>query len=210
LSSAPRIALLRESDPILLPGDLPSAGQNPVKALQREQALGNMSFSLMIFLVGLAMVLLQSTVLHVLPVVPDLILIICVYWGLHQPTAGAVLGAFALGYSVDIVASPILGLNAFAMTVVFFAVYLSSRSIWLQGPIASTLVVLVAALIKGAALMLAWAIFLDTESFWLGALRYMIFDALFAAAIAPLVFAVLRRGQRYLETLRVWPSKEIR
>jgi rod shape-determining protein MreD len=161
-----------------------------------------MSFSLMIFLVGLVMVLLQTTILHLFPLVPDLVLIICVYWGLHQPTAGAVLGAFALGYSVDIVASPILGLNAFAMSVVFFAVYLSSRSIWLYGYIASTLVVLLAALVKGAAFVLAWSIFLSTERFWVGAVKYIITEALLAAAIAPLVFALLRRGHRYLDTMR--------
>jgi rod shape-determining protein MreD len=161
-----------------------------------------MSFSLMIFLVGLAMVLLQSTILNLFPVVPDLVLIICVYWGLHQPTAGAVLGAFALGYSVDIVSSPILGLNAFAMTVVFFTVYLSSRSIWLHGPLVSTFVVLLAALVKGLALVLAWVIFLNTERFWAGAVRYIMSEALLAAAIAPLVFALLRRGHRYLDNVR--------
>jgi rod shape-determining protein MreD len=161
-----------------------------------------MSFSLMIFLVGLAMVLLQSTILHLFPVVPDLVLIICVYWGIHQPTAGAVVGAFALGYSVDIVASPILGLNAFAMSVVFLTVCLSSRSIWLHGHVAGTLVVLLAALVKGAALIVVWAVFLSTERFWLGALWYMLTEALLAAAIAPLVFALLRRGHRYLDTMR--------
>jgi rod shape-determining protein MreD len=161
-----------------------------------------MSFSLMIFLVGLAMVLLQTTILHLSPLVPDLVLIVCVYWGLHQPTAGAVLGTFALGYSVDIVASPILGLNAFAMSVVFLAVYLSSRSIWLYGYVASTMVVLLAALVKGAAFVLAWGIFLSTERFWMGAARYIITEALLAAAIAPLVFALLRRGQRHLDTMR--------
>ena len=72
-----------------------------------------------------------------------------------------------------------------------------------------TMVVLLAALIKGAALMLAWAIFLHTESFWAGALRYIIIDALFAAAIAPFVFALLRRGHRYLDTMRRVSSKEI-
>jgi rod shape-determining protein MreD len=161
-----------------------------------------MSFSLMIFLVGLTMVLLQTTILHLFPVVPDLVLIICVYWGLHQPTAGAVLGAFALGYSVDIVASPILGLNAFAMSVVFLAVYLSSRSIWLHGYVASTLVVLLASLVKGAAFLLAWAIFLSTERFWVGAVRYIITEALLAAVIAPMLFALLRRGHRYLDSAR--------
>jgi len=161
-----------------------------------------MRFSLLIFLIGLLMVLLQSTFLHLFPVVPDLVLILCVYWGLHQPTAGAVLGSFALGYSLDVVSSPILGLNAFAMSVVFLTVYLSSRSIWMYSPFASTLVVLLAALVKGAALAVAWAIFLTTEGFWSGAVRYIITEALVAAVIAPLVFALLRRGQSYLENVR--------
>jgi rod shape-determining protein MreD len=161
-----------------------------------------MRFSLLLFVIGLLMVLLQTTFLRLFPVVPDLVLIVCVYWGLHQPTAGAVLGSFALGYSVDVVSSPILGLNAFAMSVVFLAVYLSSRSIWLHSYVASTFVVLLAALVKGAALVLAWAIFLTTEGFWSGAVRYIITEALIAAMIAPLVFALLRRGQSYLQNAR--------
>jgi rod shape-determining protein MreD len=161
-----------------------------------------MRFSLAIFIIGLLMVLLQTTFLHLFPVVPDLVLIVCVYWGLHHPTAGAVLGAFALGYSLDVVSSPILGLNAFAMSVVFLAVYLSSRSIWLHNPVASSFVVLLAALVKGAALVVAWAIFLTTEQFWSGAAWYIITEALLAAVLAPVVFAVLRRGQAYLEHTR--------
>jgi rod shape-determining protein MreD len=161
-----------------------------------------MRFSLAIFMIGLFMVLLQTTFLHLFPVVPDLVLIVCVYWGLHQPTAGAVLGAFVLGYSLDVVSSPILGLNAFAMSIVFFAVYLSSRSIWLHSAVASSFVVLLAALVKGAALVLAWAIFLTTEQFWSGAVRYIIMEALIAAVIAPLIFALLRRGQSYFENTR--------
>jgi len=161
-----------------------------------------MRFSLLLFVIGLLMVLLQTTLLQLFPVVPDLVLIVCVYWGLHQPTAGAVLGSFALGYSVDVVSSPILGLNAFAMSVVILAVYLSSRSIWLHSYVASTFVVLLAALVKGAALVLAWAIFLTTEGFWSGAVRYIITEALVAAVIAPLVFALLRCGQSYLQNAR--------
>jgi len=161
-----------------------------------------MRFSLAIFMIGLLMVPLQTTFLHLFPVVPDLVLIICVYWGLHQPTAGAVLGAFVLGYALDVVSSPILGLNAFAMSIVFLAVYLSSRSIWLHSPVASSFVVLLAALVKGTALVLAWAIFLTTDEFWSGAVRYIMGEALIAAVLAPFIFALLRRGQRYVESVR--------
>ena len=149
------------------------------------------------------MVLLQTTFLHFFPLVPDLILVLCVYWSLHHPTVGAVLASFVLGYSVDVVSSPILGINAFAMSLVFLAVYLSSRSIWLHNHLVSAVLVLLASLVKGIALVLVSAIFLRTEGFWLGALRYILLEALVAALLAPLVFTLLRRGQTYLEKVQI-------
>jgi rod shape-determining protein MreD len=162
-----------------------------------------MKLSLLLFAVGLLMVLLQTTFLHFFPLVPDLILVLCVYWGLHHPTVGAVLASFVLGYSVDVVSSPILGINAFAMSLVFLAVYLSSRSIWLHNHLVSAIVVLLASLVKGVALVLVSAIFLSTEGFWMGALRYILLEALVAALLAPFVFALLRRGQTYLEKVQI-------
>jgi rod shape-determining protein MreD len=162
-----------------------------------------MKLSLLLFAVGLLMVLLQTTFLHFVPVVPDLILVLCVYWGLHHPTVGAVLGSFVLGYSVDVVSSPLLGINAFAMSLVFLAVYLTSRSIWLHNHLVSAIVVLLASLVKGVALVLVSAIFLSTEGFWMGAIRYIMMEALVAALLAPFVFALLRRGQRYLERVQI-------
>ena len=165
-----------------------------------------MKLSLLFFSIGLLLVLVQSTLFHLLPlgpVVPDLMLVLCVYWGLHHPTVGAVLGSFLLGYSVDVVSSPILGLNAFAMSLVFLAVYLSSRSIWLHNSLVSFLVVLLASLIKGAALVLISAIFLSVDGLWAGVARYLILEALVAAVLAPFVFTLLRRSQSYVETVLV-------
>ena len=165
-----------------------------------------MRLSLLFFSVGMLSLLLQTTLLHILPlgpIVPDLILVLCVYWGLYHPSVAAVLGSFALGYSVDVVSSPILGLNAFAMSLVFLAVYVSSRNIWLHSPMVSAVVVFLASLVKGAALVLVWAVFLTVEGFWIGAARYIIMEALIAALLAPFVFALLRRGQSYLEQIRV-------
>jgi rod shape-determining protein MreD len=162
-----------------------------------------MKLSLLLFVVGLLMVLLQSTFLHFFPFVPDLILVLCVYWGLHHPTVGAVLASFMLGYSVDVVSSPVLGINAFAMSLVFLAVYLSSRSIWLHNHLVSAIVVLLASLVKGAALVLVSVIFLSTEGFWIGAIKYIMVEALIAALLAPLVFSLLKRGQAHLERFRI-------
>jgi len=165
-----------------------------------------MKLSLLFFAVGIFLVLLQTTVFHLLPlgpIVPDLILVLCVYWGLYYPNVAAVLGSFALGYSVDVVSSPILGLNAFAMSLVFLAVYLSSRSIWLHNPFISAIVVFLASLVKGLALVLLWAVFLSMDGLWTGAGRYIIMEAVVAAVLAPFVFALLRRGQTYLEQIHV-------
>lgn len=164
-----------------------------------------MRLFLLFFFVAIFLLLLQTTLLHLLPigpVVPDLILVLCVYLGLYHPSVGAALGSFLLGYSIDIVSSPILGLNAFAMSLVFLSVYFSSRSIWIQNPIVTSLIVLLAALVKGAAVLLVSVVFLSVEGFWVGAVRYIIMEALVAAVLAPLVFALLRRGQSYIERLR--------
>jgi rod shape-determining protein MreD len=165
-----------------------------------------MRLSLLFFVTGILLVLLQTTFVHLLPlgpIVPDLILVLCVYWGLYHPTVGAVIGSFALGYSVDVVSSPILGLNAFAMSLVFLAVYLSSRNIWIQNPMVSAVVVFFASLVKGVALILVWLVFLDTEGLWFGALKYILLEASVAAVLAPFLFAFLRRGQTYLENIWV-------
>src|SRR5688572_24256535 len=102
-----------------------------------------MRLFLLYFVIGIFLILLQSTFLHLLPfgpVVPDLVLVLCVYLGLHHPTVGAAVGSFVLGYSIDVVSSRLLGLNAFAMTLVFLAVYLSSRTIWLHHPVVSSMI----------------------------------------------------------------------
>ncbi len=165
-----------------------------------------MKLSLLFLLVGFLVVLLQTTFLHLLPlgpIVPDLILVLCVYWGLNHPTVGAVLGSFLLGYSVDVFSSPVLGLNAFAMSLVFLAVYLSSRCIWIHNPLLSAVVVFFASWIKVAALILVGTLFLAAEGLWMGVLKYIFLEALVAAMLAPWVFSLLRRGQSYLEEVRM-------
>lgn len=165
-----------------------------------------MKLSLLFFLAGFIVVLLQTTFLHLFPlgpIVPDLILVLCVYWGLNHPTVGAVWGAFLLGYAVDVFSSPVLGLNAFAMSLVFLAVYLSSRCIWIHSPLLSAAVVFFASWVKGAALILVGTFFLTAEGLWIGVLKYIFLEALVAAILAPGVFSLLRRGQSFLEEVRM-------
>lgn len=161
-----------------------------------------MRSSLLLLIAGLVVVLLQTTFLHLLPlgpIVPDLILVLCVYWGLNHPTVGAVLASFFLGYSVDVFSSPVLGLNAFAMSLVFLAVYLSSRCIWIHHPWMSAAVVFAASWIKGVALIFVGTLFVTADGLWIGVLKYIFLEALVAALLAPWLFSLLRRGQSLLE-----------
>ena len=165
-----------------------------------------MKLSLLFFAAGFILVLLQTTLLHLLPIgpfVPDLALVLCVYLGLNHPTVGAVLGSFVLGYSVDVFSSPILGINAFAMSLVFLTVYLSSRRIWINNPLLSAPVVFVASWVKGGGLMLVWTLLLAMDGLGFGGLKYTFVDALLAAILAPAIFAVLKRGQSYLQQIRM-------
>lgn len=155
---------------------------------------------------GFLALLLQTSLLHLLPlgpVVPDLTLILCVYLGLYRPTIGAVLGSFALGYSLDVFSSHLLGLNAFAMSLVFLITHLSSRTIWVPNQLWSAPVVFVASWIKAAALIAASSVFLSAQGLWEGVWRYVLAEAFWAAIFAPLVFLVLRRGQSRLEAPRM-------
>lgn len=161
-----------------------------------------MKLFLLFLAVGLLSVLVQTTLFHLLPlgpIVPDLILILCVYWGVNHPTVGAVLGCFLLGYSVDVFSSPILGLNAFALSLVFLAVYLSSRRLWVRNTLSSVAVVFFASLVKGAVLVLVWTLYLSMDGLWIGVIKYIFLDALIAALLAPWLFSLLRRGHSYLQ-----------
>jgi rod shape-determining protein MreD len=160
-----------------------------------------MKLSLLFLAVGFVLVLLQTTILHLLPlgpIVPDLALVLCVYWGLNYPTVAAALGSFILGYSVDVFSSPLLGLNAFALSMVFLAVYLSSRCIWIHDSLLSAAVVFAASWVKALALLAASSFFLAPDGLWRGLFYYVFVDALAAAALAPLLFFLLRRGQNYV------------
>jgi hypothetical protein len=71
----------------------------------------------------------------------------------------------------------------------------------LHHPVVSSLIVLFAALVKGVAMVIIWAIFLSVEGFWLGAAKYIVMEALVAAALAPFVFKLLQRSESYFKTL---------
>jgi rod shape-determining protein MreD len=139
---------------------------------------------------AIAALLLQTTVLPRAATggpTPDLLLIMCVYLGLHQHTVGGAVGAFFLGYLQDAFSGPVVGLNAFGMCLVFTTVYLTSRRLWVDNAISKVVVVFLASVLKAAAVLVLAALF----GLSAGVARYLFVEAVLAAILSPPVFAIL-------------------
>jgi rod shape-determining protein MreD len=144
--------------------------------------------------IALIALLLQTTVLPLAAIgraTPDLLLIICVYLGLHQHSVAGAFGAFVLGYLQDTFSGSVIGLNAFGMCLVFILVYLTSRRLWVDNAISKVVLVFLASVLKTLAILAAAAVFMSIEGLWKKMLGYLVTEAILAAILSPAVFAIL-------------------
>jgi rod shape-determining protein MreD len=139
--------------------------------------------------------LVQTTLFHALPLgiypSPDILVIIGVFLGLHRHTVGGAVAAFVLGYLQDAVSGDTTGLNAFGMVVVYLLVYLTCRSLWVDNVVSKVVLVFLASCVKAVAVLTLSALFGAFDGEWAPALSGMLVNAAIAAALAPLVFALL-------------------
>jgi rod shape-determining protein MreD len=143
--------------------------------------------------------LLQTTLLHGLTggrIIPDLILILCVYLGLHEHNIGGATGAFLLGYLLDSFSGSLVGLHAFAMTTVYLVVYLVSRRLWMDNTLSGVAMVFLGSLLKGVAIVLVLAAYLSIDRMSFGVAQTLFAEALLAAALTPVVFGGLGWAKR--------------
>ncbi|MEB2286455.1 MAG: rod shape-determining protein MreD [Polyangiaceae bacterium UTPRO1] len=150
-------------------------------------------------LAGALALLLQTTVLHGLTdgrIIPDLVLILCVYLGLYEHNIGGATGAFLFGYLLDSFSGSVVGLHAFAMTVVYLVVYLVSRRLWMDNTVSGVVMVFFGSLLKGVAIVAALAAYLAIDRMSLGVAQALLAEALLAAALTPLVFGALGWAKR--------------
>jgi rod shape-determining protein MreD len=150
----------------------------------------------LLVLCGVGAVVLQTTILHYLPWIPDFLLVFCVYLGIYHRSIGGATGAFFLGYGLDVCSGAPVGLNAFAMSLVFAVVAATARCLWLNNPFSVVFMVLVAVMIKtgtfvclgefGELAMLLQPI----------VAHYVMWDATVAILLTPVVFTALYRGEQ--------------
>jgi rod shape-determining protein MreD len=158
-----------------------------------------MRAAVLLMTIVIAALLLQTTLLPLTSMgraTPDLLLIICVYLGLHQHTVTGAIGAFVLGYLQDAFSGSVVGLNAFAMSLVFTLVYLTSRRLWVDNAVSKIVVVFLASVLKTGAILALIAVFLSAGYFWHTVVRYLLIEAVLAALLSPAVFALLALTQQ--------------
>ena len=154
--------------------------------------------SVLLSLLAVIALLLQTTVLPRVAIgraTPDLLLIMCVYLGLHQHTVGGAVGAFLLGYLQDAFSGSVIGLNAFSMCLVFSVVYLTSRRLWVDNTLSQIVLVFLASLLKTVTVLILVAIFLPVDGWWHTLLPSAFLQAGLAAIISPPFFALLAQTQ---------------
>ena len=145
-------------------------------------------------LAGAVSVVLQTTVLErvsFLPAAPDLIVILCVYLGLHYHSVGGAVGAFLLGYLLDTFSGSPPGLYALAMTSVFALVYLVSKRLWVENPVTSLAAVALGCAVKIATVVAYFGFAAPQNVGWLSLLRTLFFEAVFAMFLSPFLFSLL-------------------
>lgn len=153
-----------------------------------------MRWVLIVVLIACVGLLLQSTVLHGLVfgrVVPDVLLVLCVYLGLHQHTVTGSFGAFALGYLEDAASGSPAGLNACGMLVVFVIVYLTCRRLWVDNVVSKVVLVFLASVIKAIVVVALLALFASVRTEWSSLPGILLSQAALTAIVAPPVFWVL-------------------
>jgi rod shape-determining protein MreD len=158
--------------------------------------------ALLFAIFAVAALLLQTTVLPLASIgraTPDLLLIMCVYLGLHQHSVGGAVGAFVLGYLQDAFSGSVTGLNAFAMCLVFTTVYLTSRRLWVDNAISKIVVVFLSSVLKTTAIFALVALFMSLEGLWATMLSYLLVEAVLAAVLSPAVFALLAQTEQMTE-----------
>jgi rod shape-determining protein MreD len=144
-------------------------------------------------------VLLETTLLHLLPtgsMMPDVLVILCVYLALREQSVVGALGAFLLGYFADNFSGDVIGLHAFAMSLIFLLVYTLAQQLWMDNVVANVAVVFAASLLKALSVALLLAFFLSTEYPWHRLFSTVWLEAALAAAFSPFVFSVLDSGRR--------------
>ncbi|MFW6180914.1 MAG: rod shape-determining protein MreD [Spirochaetota bacterium] len=153
-------------------------------------------YILFIVLIGF-FIFLQSTIFYesvsLQGVQPDFVLIVvCVAAYILGPLPGQVIG-FCAGLLIDILAGGLLGISAFAYTVIGYGVGSVASRLYRHSVFTSAIMLFFATLIKGLLLSTAGAVFLEPGYFGFFTHGRVFLEAILNCFLAPPLFFVITR-----------------
>lgn len=164
-------------------------------AQESDAAAERKSVSKLLILSGILAVVVQTTLLPHFPIIPDLLLIFCVYLAIYHRSVGGAAGAFLLGYSLDSCSGAPMGMNAFAMSLIFAIVAPMTRWLWSDNPLSTLFMVFLAVVLKTGVFLLWGEWGQLTTSLPPAVVRILLQEAAAALILTPFVFFFLSRGE---------------
>ena len=158
--------------------------------------------SVLLVLLGLALLITQSVLASVVPLhpfIPSLILPVLIYLGVSPEVhlvRGAIL-AFLLGYLYDLFSGNLMSLQTFVAVSTFMLARGAGLRLFLRSPSFQVLLTFIVAALAGGATLALRTIFADNTPFPYGGVRetatLLVAPAIATALAAPLVFPAVQR-----------------
>ncbi len=158
--------------------------------------------NVLLVLFGVGMLIAESSIATLGPLhlaAPNPLLPIAIYFGVHHEVhvvRGALL-TFILGYLLDVFSGNPLGLHTFLLVATYILSRLAGLRLFMRGKLFQGVLTFVVGLLLGGASLALRAIFEQPAPFPFdstgGTVLRVLLSAVSTAALAPLVFAVLRR-----------------
>lgn len=149
-------------------------------------------FALILFL-GLMGLLIQSTLIRGLfphVVVPNLLMVLCVFLAFYETSVAGACTAFVLGLLLDMCGGIVLGPWAGSFVLIFGAVAFVSQRIFVESPVAIMVTTLVCSIV--ANLVYSSLVYQVSRSEF-SAPWVIALEALLNALLCPILFALLKR-----------------
>ncbi len=139
----------------------------------------------------------QGSVMHTIApspsaLVPDLILILVVYIGLHYKKLLGLFSAFFLGICLDFASGQYVGPCASGMVLAFYSVVTISEKVFAERILALFILTITASFMKSLMYLFMLFIYVKGDYFTLEVLTHIGLEALFTAIFAPFVIMGLR------------------
>lgn len=163
----------------------------------------NYAFFFAFFSVSLVFLCLQTTILNsfpLIPIKPDITIIMVAYFAIfHRPVRGIIL-AFFLGCLMDVLSGTILGVYMLLRICTFAMTRLVLDTFYFKTTFSQMLLTVALSIIDGVLLLLVLNIFGSIDNMWPFVLLFLPLQSLVTGIMTPVIFLLLKKTEIFIES----------